>query len=229
MDVRRPASFPALRRQRRLHGADHPDYPRDAAHLVLARLLIAQDQPDAALALLDRLHSAAAAGQQRTASTIEIQTLRAIALSAHDAAAASSALAEALVLGHPEGHLRVFVDEGEPIAALVARSLADRGVGADGAVPVGYLRQLVGEFDRIRDEQAAPGGAANAGLVVPLTERELDVLQMLADGRSNQAIADELYLALNTVKHHVTHILDKVGAANRTAAVARARELGLLS
>jgi LuxR family maltose regulon positive regulatory protein len=65
--------------------------------------------------------------------------------------------------------------------------------------------------------------------VEPLTNRELEVLQMLVAGQSNQAIADELVVTLDTVKKHVSHLLGKLGAANRTEAVARARELGLIS
>jgi LuxR family transcriptional regulator, maltose regulon positive regulatory protein len=74
-----------------------------------------------------------------------------------------------------------------------------------------------------------PGGAVVAGLVAPLTPRELEVLGLLAAGRPNQAIAEELVITLDTVKRHVSHVLGKLGAANRTQAVARARELGLLS
>ena len=66
------------------------------------------------------------------------------------------------------------------------------------------------------------------GLVEPLTSRELQVLQMLAAGRSNQAIAGQLVVTLDTVKKHVSHILGKLGAASRTEAVARARELSLI-
>ena len=66
------------------------------------------------------------------------------------------------------------------------------------------------------------------GLPEPLSGRELEVLELLAAGQSNQAIAEELVITLDTVKRHVTHILDKLGAANRTQAAARARELGLL-
>ena len=71
-------------------------------------------------------------------------------------------------------------------------------------------------------------GAVVPGLVEQLSDRESEVLALLAAGRSNQQIAEELVVALNTVKKHVTHILDKLGAANRTEAVTRARELGLL-
>ena len=66
------------------------------------------------------------------------------------------------------------------------------------------------------------------GLVEPLSARELEVLMLMADGRSNQAIASELVISLDTVKRHVSHVLDKLGAANRTQAVSRARDLGLL-
>ncbi|HEV3498338.1 MAG TPA: response regulator transcription factor, partial [Actinomycetes bacterium] len=73
-----------------------------------------------------------------------------------------------------------------------------------------------------------PGGAMAPGLVEPLSPRELEVLVLLADGRSNKAIADTLVISLDTVKRHVSHVLDKLGAANRTQAVSRARELRLL-
>jgi LuxR family maltose regulon positive regulatory protein len=66
------------------------------------------------------------------------------------------------------------------------------------------------------------------GLVEALSERELEVLRLLAAGKQNREIAEELVVAVNTVKNHVTHVLDKLGAANRTQATARARQLGLL-
>jgi LuxR family maltose regulon positive regulatory protein len=92
-------------------------------------------------------------------------------------------------------------------------------------VPAGYLGRLVAAFD-------AAGGAAGpmavAGLVTQLSAREVEVLRLLAAGKQNQRIADELYVTVYTVKKHVTHILDKLGAANRTQATTRARELGLI-
>ena len=88
-------------------------------------------------------------------------------------------------------------------------------------VPLGYLGRLVRAFER----DAAP---VVPGLVEQLSPRELEVLRLLAAGRPNQQIAEELVVAPNTVKKHVTHILEKLGAANRTEATARARELGLL-
>ena len=92
--------------------------------------------------------------------------------------------------------------------------------GVAGDVSVDYLGRVVSGFD----SDVPPA----LGLVEPLSRRELEVLRLLAAGRPNQQIADELVVALNTVKRHVTHILEKLGAANRTEATARARQLGLL-
>jgi LuxR family maltose regulon positive regulatory protein len=149
---------------------------------------------------------------------------------AGEEAHALDALAEALTLGCPEGYVRVFVDEGAPIAGLLAKLTAARRTDPRLAagVPAGYLRQLM---DAINQESPIPilrqRGAA-AGLVEPLSARELEVLELLAAGRANQQIADELVLALDTVKKHVSHILDKLGASNRTEAVTHARDLGLI-
>ena len=68
----------------------------------------------------------------------------------------------------------------------------------------------------------------NDELVVPLTERELDVLAQLVDGKPNKQISDELFISLNTVKKHITHIFDKLGVTNRTEATVRAREINLI-
>ena len=73
-----------------------------------------------------------------------------------------------------------------------------------------------------------PAGAASRGLAEPLTGREIDVLRLIAAGKPNQRIARELVVTLDTVKKHVSHLLGKLGAANRTEAVTRARQLGLI-
>ena len=111
------------------------------------------------------------------------------------------------------------------MAALLGRLIAAQRAGRAAAeVPLGYLARLQRAF--------RPGQPARnpvfPGIVDPLTSRELEVLEMLAAGRSNQAIASELVVTLDTVKKHVGHVLAKLGAANRTEAVARARELNLL-
>jgi LuxR family transcriptional regulator, maltose regulon positive regulatory protein len=193
-----------------------------------ARLLLAQDRPGQSLALLDRLHATAKA-QNRTGSLIEISALRALALAATgDETGAVTTLAGTLLLACPQGYVRVFADEGPPMAALLGRLIAAQRTGsgsrAAAEVPLGYLARLQGAF--------GPGRPARdsvpSGIVDPLTSRELEVLEMLAAGRSNQAIAGELVVTLDTVKKHVGHVLGKLGAANRTEAVARARELNLL-
>jgi LuxR family maltose regulon positive regulatory protein len=209
---------------------DEPDYPQEPAYLALVRVLLAQNDPGPALAFLKRLLDAAVS-QGRTGSIIEIQALRALALAAcADHASALGTLAEALTLAHRHGYLRVFADEGAPMRALLAQlSAAHRNEQsvADSIDP-GYLNALLRACS---PADALPPGRAAAitppGLVEALTGRELEVLRLLAAGRSNQRIAHDLFVALDTVKKHVTHVLGKLGAANRTEAVARARDLGL--
>jgi LuxR family maltose regulon positive regulatory protein len=213
-----------------LHADDEPHYPREPGYLVLARVLLAQQRPAEALALLDRLYAAAVA-QDRVGSVIEAGTLRALALAAGGQGAdAVNALAEVLTLACPQGYVRVFADEGAPMAALLAQLIGAQR--ADGPrVPLGCLARLQRAFDVGHTRPAPRSGAAPVavpGLVEQLTRRELEVLAMLAVGRSNQAIASQLVVTLDTVKKHVSHILGKLGAANRTEAVARARELELI-
>jgi LuxR family maltose regulon positive regulatory protein len=221
--------------ERGLGPDDQPSYPREPEHLVLARVLLAQDRPDQALALLERLHAAATA-QGRTGSIIEIQALQALALAASgDEAGAVAVLAGALTLAWPQGYVRVFADEGPPMGALLGRLVAAQRRDRTSArgVPLEYLSRLARAFGRDAAHAVAPGAsparrALVPGLVEALSERELEVLRLLAAGKQNHQIAEELYVALDTVKKHVTHIFQKLGAVNRTEATARARELGLL-
>jgi LuxR family maltose regulon positive regulatory protein len=209
---------------------DEPDYPREPAYLLLARVLLAQNDPGAALALLQRLLGAAA-GQGRAGSIIEIGALRALALAAcGDHASALGALTEALTLARRHGYIRVFADEGAPMRGLLGQLPVTRPgrQHAARAIDARYLAALLracGPASAVPQRRSA---AAPPGLAEPLTDRELEVLRLLAAGKSNQRIAHDLFVALDTVKKHVTHILGKLGAANRTEAVARARELGLI-
>jgi LuxR family maltose regulon positive regulatory protein len=227
------AAAAAWTKQRGLGAGDQPSYPREPEHLVLVRVLLAHGRPDQARELLERLQALAVV-QQRTGSRIEVQALQALALAASgEEAGAVAALAQALTLARPEGYVRVFADEGAPMAALLGRLVAAQRAqqtAADG-IPLAYLGRLARAFEQ-RTAATGPRGRAGtvvvAGLVEPLSDRELEVLRLLAAGKPNRQIAEELVVALNTVKKHVTHILDKLGAANRTEATARARELGLL-
>ena len=210
---------------------DEPDYPREPAYLVLARVLLAQNDPGPALTLLQRLLDAAGS-QGRTGSIVEIQALRALALAAHgDHASALGALTEALTLARRHGYVRVLADEGAPMRALLAQLSAARPGQQHAArrIDPGYLAALLracGQADAVPAQRRA--AAAPPGLAEPLTDRELEVLRLIAAGRSNQRIAHDLVVALDTVKKHVTHVLGKLGAANRTEAAARARQLGLI-
>jgi LuxR family transcriptional regulator, maltose regulon positive regulatory protein len=179
--------------------------------------------------------SVLATAQGRTESSIELKALQALA---HGACghpdAALAVLAEALTLAAPEGYLRVFADEGAPMAALLralATSPAKFQAVAAAPLPRAYLDRLIEAFEHQGVTvlpRRRPGATFVPGLIEPLSPRELDVLRLLATGRPNRAIAKELVVTLDTVKRHVSHLFSKLGVSNRTQAVARARELGLL-
>jgi LuxR family transcriptional regulator, maltose regulon positive regulatory protein len=218
--------------ERGLGPGDDPGYPREPEYLVLARVLLAEDRPAQALTLVERMLAAAAA-QGRAGSVIEIGALRALALAAcGDEDAAVGALARALTLGCPQGYVRVFADEGAPMAALLARLVAAQKAerAAARGVPADCLANVLRAFGGKDGWPGARRGAAVAvpGLVEQLTARELEVLVLLAAGMPNPRIAEQLVVTLDTVKKHVSHLLGKLGAANRTEAVTRARQLGLL-
>jgi len=219
-------------RERGLGPDDEPGYPREPEYLVLARVLLAQDRPGPALGLLERLRAAAAA-QGRAGSAIEIGALQALALAAAgEEDAAVDALAQALILGCPEGYVRVFADEGAPMAALLARLVAAQKAdhAAARGVPLGCLAQVLRAFGEVEAVPGARRAAAPAvpGLVEQLTAREREILVLLAAGTPNPRIAEELVISLDTVKKHVSHLLGKLGAANRTEAVTRAHQLDLI-
>ena len=199
---------------------------------MLARVLLARNDPGPALTLLQRLLGAAAR-QGRTGSIIEIQALRALALAATGGQAAAEELARTLALAAPQGYVRVFADEGPPMAALLGQvATAHRG-GQPTArqLPLGYLAAVLRASAPASLPPHTGRGQPPAlpGLTEPLTARELQVLHLLATGAPNQQIADDLVVTLDTVKKHITHVLGKLGAANRTEAVTRARDLGLIS
>jgi LuxR family maltose regulon positive regulatory protein len=208
---------------------DELSYPGEGDYLVLARVLLARGAAHQALDLLERLGTLAAS-QGRTESLIRVRALQSLALRAsEDHAAALAVLAEALALAAPQGYLRVFVDEGAPMAVLLGR-LPATGDADAAVVPPAYLGHLLQAFRQAGAQVGGRGSRAATvpGLPEPLSGREREVLQLLAEGKANRAIGEELVITLDTVKRHVTNILRKLGAANRTQAVARARELGLL-
>jgi len=130
---------------------------------------------------------------------------------------ALSALERALALAQPEEYVRTFLDEGEPMARLLRQAISE------GIAP-NYAVRLLADFDAEVD----PTPPAMDALVEPLTERELEVLRLIAAGLSNSDIADELFIAVSTVKSHVNHIYGKLDVDNRVQAINRARALELL-
>ncbi|MEO1439716.1 MAG: LuxR C-terminal-related transcriptional regulator [Chloroflexota bacterium] len=196
-------------------------------YLVFARVLIAQSEQNDnavvlkdALRLLERLrHTAEHSDQMST--VIEVSITAAVAYQLHgDTDTALTHLHQALKLAEPEGYMRVFLDAGAAIEPLLATSLRD-------GVTSAYVTRLLTDLQRhTRGGEIAPD--PNQLLIEPLSNRELDVLRLIAAGHTNQAIADELVIALSTVKKHINSIYGKLGVSNRTQALNRAREIGLL-
>jgi LuxR family maltose regulon positive regulatory protein len=197
--------------------------------IVSARIFIAQGRLEEATSFLPRLLEVAEVGG-RTTRAIEILMLQALAYQASgDTTKAMLPLKRALTLAEPEGFLRIFVDEGPPMARLLYEALS-RGITPD------YVRRLLAAFPLARSEPAAkPEKTAPSStevpkseLIEPLSERELEVLQFIAEGLTNREIAARLFLSVNTVKVHSRNIYGKLGAHNRTEAAAKAQALGIL-
>jgi LuxR family maltose regulon positive regulatory protein len=202
--------------------------------ITLARVLLAEYQGNQderlvndALHLLARLLEAAEY-DKRTDSVIEILITQALAHEAQgDVSSALVVLKRALGLAKPEGYLRIFVGEGTPMARLLYTMLSD-GVEDE------YVRRVLAAFPETGQArsvltQTQPKVPERGELIEPLSEREMEVLQLIAEGLSNQAISDRLYLSLHTVKIHARRIYAKLGVSSRTQAVARGKALGILT
>ena len=191
--------------------------------LIQSRVLLAQGNPSAALAMLHPLR------QQMEAKgwadeQLKVMVLQSVALHAHDEKdQAVQLLGETLALAEPGGFIRTFVDKGASMAHLLYEALA-QGISPD------YVQRLLAAFSVDEPEQTTPlrAKAARTDLTQPLSERELEVLHLVAEGLTNQEIATKLYLSLHTVKVHVRNIIAKLGVGNRTQAVAKGRALGIL-
>ncbi len=190
-----------------------------------ARVFLARGDAPKALALLSPLRrQMEAKGWQD--ERLRVMVLEAIALHVHrEKDKAVQLLGEALALAEPGGFIRLFVDEGQPMALLLTE------VAARGTMP-DYTAKLLAAFAVDETPPAAgavrPSSSPVQPLIEPLSERELEVLRLIAQGLSNQEIGKQLFLALDTVKGHNRHIFDKLQVQRRTEAIARARELGLL-
>jgi len=186
-----------------------------------ARVYLAQGDPAQALAVLEPYR------QQMETRDWPDEALKALVLEAmaHEALGDSSAalqtIGDALALAAPGGFIRTFIDEGLPMRQILS-------VAAVYGIMPGYIAQLLAAFEA--EPQAAEDRVPPAAqpLVEPLSERELEVLHLIADGLSNREIGERLFLALDTVKGHNRRIYGKLGVQRRTEAVARARALGLM-
>jgi LuxR family maltose regulon positive regulatory protein len=154
---------------------------------------------------------------------LKVMVLQTVALYAHGTTdGAVQLLGDALALAEPGGFIRIFVDEGEPMARLLSEAVAH------GFMP-DYTGKLLAVFkaEKQKSEDRSYSPTAQP-LIEPLSQRELEILQLIAEGLSNNEICQRLFLALPTVKGHNRNIFGKLQVQRRTEAVARARELGLL-
>jgi LuxR family maltose regulon positive regulatory protein len=199
-------------------------YVRETEYSDLARALIALGRAGEALPLLERLLEAAQS-MGRQGDAIRYLILRAMAFQAlEDKVSALDSLSQALTLAKPEGYVRIFVDEGEPMAILLALAVSQ-------AIAPDYAGELLAAFpEEVRQavDFDVEMSAIAQPLVEPLSDREIEVLLLMADGLKYKEIAEELVISLNTVRHHTRNIYGKLGVSSRAQAVARARDLNFL-
>lgn len=190
-----------------------------------ARVDLAQGDPSTALAALGPLRREMEAKGWED-ERLKVMVLQAVALHAHgEKDKAVQLLGDALALAEPGGFIRIFVDEGIPMAQLLSDAAA-HGIMPD------YTGRLLAVFEaegqKREDKSYLPTTPPAQSLIEPLSQRELEVLHLIAEGLSNREIGERLFLALITVKGHNQRIFGKLQVQRRTEAVARARELGLL-
>ena len=215
-------------REQGLSVADDLSFLRQFEHITLARLRLAQYKQGGndhamleAMALLNRLLKAAEEGRWLT-SMIEILLLQAVAHQAQDnLPLARVPLARALTLAEPEGYVRIFVDEGLPMVRLLQKMNGEK------AVMKRYCHTLLTAFAAQAETQ--PSSPNPQPLVDPLSERELEILALIAAGLKNKEIAEQLVISVNTVLYHNKNIYSKLGVNKRALAIAQAKEIGLIT
>jgi LuxR family maltose regulon positive regulatory protein len=214
-------------REQGLSVDDDLSYLREFEHITLARLLIARYRNDRAehsineaIGPLERLLKAADEGE-RTGSIIEVLVQQALAHEAQgDIPAGLASLERALTLAEPEGYLRIFIDGGEPMRKLLRHAAAE-GVASS------YTRRLLAAFGAPAQPASNDAPAAVAELAEPLSEREIEILRLIAAGMKNQEIADQLVVSMSTIKTHINRTYRKLDVSSRTQAIVKIRELGI--
>jgi LuxR family maltose regulon positive regulatory protein len=200
-------------------------FTHERQEVACARIHLATNQPNLALQRLEPVLERATAGK-RWRHVIEIRLLQALAYNMQqEETQALDALSQAVRLAEPEGYIRSFLDEGTPMATLLSRlRKRDQKRG-----PTAYLDILLAAFEQEGKAHVQLVKQTKAShLPAPLSKREREVLQLLAQGLSNQQIAQELVITLDTVKRHIRHIFSKFGVCNRLQAANKAKELYLL-
>ena len=188
-----------------------------SVQIALAKVWLSQRETDKALSVLDHaLQSTQVVG--RLGNAVHILAVQAIVYHARgEHQQAFATLEHALELAEPEGYVRVFADEGAPMARLLYRMLT-RSPASN------YVRRLLEALG----ESAGIEIPVASNLIEPLSQRELEVLRLIVEGATNKEIANELVLTVNTVKRHISNIFGKLHVSNRVQAIAQARQLNLL-
>ena len=216
---------------------DEAIYATELSHITYARWLFARGEGEKALPLIKRVQRSAQAGS-RIRALIHLLTLEAlIQQSLGKEVPANAALETALSLAQPESFMRTFIDEGEPLAKLLKQCLKQDGKRWEREKPalLPYVMKLnealgaLGPQTPTRAAQSEAEGLPWWYLEDPLSDRELEVLQHVAKGLSNQEIADKLFLSTGTVKRHMSNIYQKIDVHSRTQAVERARSMKLFA
>lgn len=208
--------------------SDQLNFHRDLEHLNLTRALMAQGihDPDGpqlkeGLHLLERIQEFAeqAGWVGKLITCLNLQALAYYALNRE--AKAQEVLARAMRFARPGGYMRIFLDEGQPMAQLLYQALAN-------SVEQEYASKLLGAFDESASEHLMSEAIPSQDIVEPLTKREIEVLRLIDQGMTNGEIGMELSISLGTVKRHTANINGKMGVHTRTQAAAKARTLGIL-
>jgi LuxR family maltose regulon positive regulatory protein len=210
--------------ERGLDPDKEPTHMSGYEYVALARILITQGRMDETKRLLNLILEAAEVGGY-IMREIEVMILQALAYQAEgNTTAAMKNLEHAFNIAEPRGFYRIFVDEGPSMAPLLYEAL-ERNISQN------YVKRLLQAFPIDESEQLDSSKAQSTGFdyIEPLSDREIEVLQLISEGLSNAIIASRLFLSLGTVKTHARNIYGKLGVHNRTEAVARARVLGILS